>query len=218
MKKSFLAIIAIFATLFSTYAQQKLDLKLIKETVETEYSYYTDILNIYQTDDPLIRLDDLALVYYGQAFTEEYRGANDKLEEELKNHIATGDNHKAYQTAKKILSYNPVSLNALFYAWRTSEALGKQQNEVDSYVHKYLSLLNMITTYGDGKSSRTAFYIISPDDQDHILYGKLDISNILDRNLDTSTLCNIIRVEPTSNFSSRNVYINVSLFLSHTSK
>ena len=35
MKKSLLAIIAIFATLFSTYAQQKLDLKLIKETVET---------------------------------------------------------------------------------------------------------------------------------------------------------------------------------------
>ena len=111
-----------------------------------------------------------------------------------------------------------MSLNALFYAWRTGEALGKSQNETNSYVNKYLSLLNMITTYGDGKSSRSPFYIISPDDQDHILYGKLDISTVHDRTLDTSTLCNIIRVEPSDNFNGRNVYINVSLFLSHTSK
>lgn len=218
MKKSLFVLIAMFATIFSSYAQQKLDLKLIKETVENENGYYNDILNIYLTDDPLIRLDDLALVYYGQAFTAEYRGANDKNEEELKNHIAIGDNHKAYLTAKKILAYNPVSLNALFYAWRTGEALGKPQSETDSYVNKYLSLLNMITTYGDGKSSRTPFYIISPDDQDHILYGMLEISNVIDRNLDTSTLCNIIKVEPSEKFNERNVYINVSIFLSHTSK
>ncbi|MBR5892637.1 MAG: DUF4919 domain-containing protein [Bacteroidaceae bacterium] len=217
MKKYLLTLATIFTTAFTLSAQQKLDLKLIKETVETESGYYNDILNIYQTDDPLIRLDDLALVYYGQAFTAEYRGANDKNEEELKNHIATGDHHKAYQTAKKILVYNPVSLNALFYAWRSSEALGKPQSEVNSYVNKYLSLLNMITSYGDGKSSRSPFYVISPDDQEHVLYGMLEITNIIERRLDTSTLCNIIRVEPSGKFSNSNVYMNVSLFLSHTS-
>ncbi|MBR5334741.1 MAG: DUF4919 domain-containing protein [Bacteroidaceae bacterium] len=218
MKRSFLVMVAILATVFTAYAQQKLDLKLIKETVETESGYYNDILNIYQTDDPLIRLDDLALVYYGQAYTDEYRGASDSNEEELKSNIAAGDNHKAYQLAKKILSYNPVSLNALFYAWRTAGELGKPQSEVDSYVNKYLSLLNMIISYGDGKSSRNPFYVISPDDQDHILYGILDIEEVYDRKLDTSSLCNIVKVKPSGKFAQNIVYINVALFLSHTSK
>ena len=76
----------------------------------------------------------------------------------------------------------------------------------------------MITTMGDGKSSSTPFRVISPDDQDHILYGKLDIEKVVSRNLDTQTLCNIITVEPTEKFTSRRVYIDVSRYLSHTAK
>lgn len=218
MRRLLLTSIILIMAFTAIKSQQKLDLGLIKETVENESGYYNDILNIYLTDDPLIRLDDIALVYYGQVFTSNYKGASDKNENDLKNHIAMGDNHKAYSVAKKILEYNPVSLNALFYAWRTSEALGEPENEVSSYIRKYLSILNMITTYGDGKSSRTPFYVITPDDQDHILYGMFDIENIIDRTLDTETLCNIIYVEPSTKFQARRMYINVGLYLSHTSK
>ena len=170
MKRIHLTIAALFVAILSVQAQSKLDLNLIKETVENEKEYFNDILNVYLNDDPLIRIDDLALVYYGQSYLPEYRGSNDSNEEELKNHMAKGENNKAYAVAKKILAYNPVSLNALFYAWRTSVALGHSHEESSSYVTKYLNLLNMITTYGDGKNSRTPFYVISPDDQDHILY------------------------------------------------
>lgn len=218
MKRIHLTIAALFVAILSVQAQSKLDLNLIKETVENEKEYFNDILNVYLNDDPLIRIDDLALVYYGQSYLPEYRGSNDSNEEELKNHMAKGENNKAYAVAKKILAYNPVSLNALFYAWRTSVALGHSHEESSSYVTKYLSLLNMITTYGDGKNSRTPFYVISPDDQDHILYGMLDIENVKERKLDTETLCNIISVEPSKKFPARTVYINVSRFLSHTSK
>ncbi len=218
MKRIHLTIAALFVAILSIQAQSKLDLNLIKETVENEKEYFNDILNVYLNDDPLIRIDDLALVYYGQSYLPEYRGSNDSNEEELKNHMAKGENNKAYAVAKKILAYNPVSLNALFYAWRTSVALGHSHEESSSYVTKYLNLLNMITTYGDGKNSRTPFYVISPDDQDHILYGMLDIENVKERKLDTETLCNIISVEPSKKFPARTVYINVSRFLSHTSK
>ena len=185
MKRIHLTIAALFVAILSVQAQSKLDLNLIKETVENEKEYFNDILNVYLNDDPLIRIDDLALVYYGQSYLPEYRGSNDSNEEELKNHMAKGENNKAYAVAKKILAYNPVSLNALFYAWRTSVALGHSHEESSSYVTKYLNLLNMITTYGDGKNSRTPFYVISPDDQDHILYGMLDIENVKERKLDT---------------------------------
>ena len=205
------------ATLFAS-AQAQLDYKTIKDIVENEKQYYNDILNVYLNDDPYIRVDDYALVYYGQSFLPAYNGANDKNEDALKSYAAEGKLMEQYETAKKILEYNPVSLNALFYAWRASEELIKPQEETNSYLKKYLGILDMITTMGDGKSSSTPFRVISPDDQDHILYGKLDIEKVVSRNLDTQTLCNIITVEPSEKFTSRRVYIDVSRYLSHTAK
>lgn len=205
------------ATLFAS-AQAQLDYKTIKDIVENEKQYYNDILNVYLNDDPYIRVDDYALVYYGQSFLPAYNGGNDKNEEALKSYAAEGKLMEQYETAKKILEYNPVSLNALFYAWRASEELIKPQEETNSYLKKYLGIMDMITTMGDGKSSSTPFRVISPDDQDHILYGKLDIEKVVSRNLDTQTLCNIITVEPTEKFTSRRVYIDVSRYLSHTAK
>lgn len=205
------------ATLFAS-AQAQLDYKTIKDIMENEKQYYNDILNVYLNDDPYIRVDDYALVYYGQSFLPAYNGGNDKNEEALKSYAAEGKLLEQYETAKKILEYNPVSLNALFYAWRASGELIKPQEETNSYLKKYLGILDMITTMGDGKSSSTPFRVISPDDQDHILYGKLDIEKVVSRNLDTQTLCNIITVEPTEKFTSRRVYIDVSRYLSHTAK
>lgn len=216
--KKIVTLIAMLVTIMAANAQEQLDYKTIKEIVENEKEYYNDILGVYLSDDPLIRIDDYALVYYGHTFTPEYRGANDTLEDELKNYAAAGDIFKQYETAKKILEYNPVSLNALFYAWRAADELIKPDEETQSYVKKYLGILNMITTNGDGKSSRTPYRVITPDDQDHILYGVLDVNNIISRNLDTGTLCNIVTIEPTEKFQSRKVFFDVSRYLSHTAK
>lgn len=216
--KKIVTLIAMFIAIMAANAQEQLDYKTIKEIVENEKEYYNDILGVYLNDDPLIRIDDYALVYYGHTFTPEYRGANDTLEDELKNYAAAGDIFKQYETAKKILEYNPVSLNALFYAWRAADELIKPDEETQSYVKKYLGILNMITTNGDGKSSRTPYRVITPDDQDHILYGVLDVNNIISRNLDTGTLCNIVTIEPTEKFQSRKVFFDVSCYLSHTAK
>lgn len=216
--KKIVTLIAMFIAIMAANAQEQLDYKTIKEIVENEKEYYNDILGVYLSDDPFIRIDDYALVYYGHTFTPEYRGANDTLEDELKNYAAAGDIFKQYETAKKILEYNPVSLNALFYAWRAADELIKPDEETQSYVKKYLGILNMITTNGDGKSSRTPYRVITPDDQDHILYGVLDVNNIISRNLDTGTLCNIVTIEPTEKFQSRKVFFDVSRYLSHTAK
>ena len=216
--KKIVTLVAMFVAIITANAQAQLDYKTIKEIVDNEKEYYNDILGVYLSDDPLIRIDDYALVYYGHTFTPEYRGANDANEEELKNYAAAGDIFKQYETAKKILEYNPVSLNALFYAWRAADELIKPEEETQSYVKKYLGILNMITTNGDGKSSRTPYRVITPDDQDHILYGVLDVNNIISRNLDTETLCNIVTIEPTEKFQSRKVFFDVSRYLSHTAK
>ena len=216
--RKFIMLVAIFAAIMTASAQTQLDYKTIKDIVDNEKEYYNDILRVYLNDDPMIRVDDYALVYYGHSFTPDYKGANDENEEALKNHAAAGDMLKQYETAKKILEYNPVSLNALFYAWRASDELIKPEEETQSYVKKYLGLLNMITTMGDGKNSTTPYRVITPDDQDHILYGVLNVNNIVSRNLETASLCNIVTIEPTEKFQSRKVFFDVSRYLSHTAK
>ena len=87
------------ATLFAS-AQAQLDYKTIKDIVENEKQYYNDILNVYLNDDPNIRADDYALVYYGQSLLPAYNGGNDKNEEALKSYAAVGKRMEQYVTAK----------------------------------------------------------------------------------------------------------------------
>ncbi|MBQ5664098.1 MAG: DUF4919 domain-containing protein [Bacteroidaceae bacterium] len=218
MKKLLLTTIALMFMLGPAQAQDKFDYKLVKEIVDNERTYFNDILKLYLADDELLRTDDVALVYYGHSYMPEYKGGNDINEKTLKAYVAENNYTKTYETSKKILTYNPVSLNALFYAWLSSQKLAKPESEVSSYVNKYLRILEMITTMGDGKSSRSPFRVINPDDQDHVMYGILDIENVNSRNLDTRTLCNIVSVTPSSKFPARTMYFDVSRYLSHTSK
>ena len=218
MKKILLILAGIFMMFSTVQAQEKFDYRLVKEIVDNERTYYNDILKLYLADDALLRVDDVALIYYGQSYLPTYKGGNDVNEKALKNYVAENNQLKIYETATKILTYNPVSLNALFYAWLSSQQLLKSEKETKSYVHKYLTLLEMITTMGDGKSSNSPFRVINPDDQDHVMYGMLDIENVISRNLDTKTLCNIISVTPSKKFTSRLMYFDVSRYLAHTAK
>ena len=218
MKKFFLIAVSLVLMLGTAQAQDKFDYKLVKEIVDNERSYFNDILKLYLADDKLLRIDDVALVYYGHSYLPEYKGGNDVNEKALKAYVAENNAAKIYETSKKILAYNPVNLNALFYAWLSSQKLAKPEAEVSSYVNKYLKILEMITTMGDGKSARSPFRVINPDDQDHVMYGMLDIESVLSRNLDTRTLCNIVTVTPSKKFHARTMYFDVSRYLSHTAK
>ena len=218
MKKAIMTALLLCVTFLAPQAQEQFDYKLVKEIIDNERTYYNDILKLYLADDPLLRTDDVALIYYGQSYLPTYTGGNDANEKALKSFVATGNQAKMYETAKKILAYNPVSLNALFYAWLSSQSLAKPAEETGSYVKKYLRILEMITTMGDGKSSNNPFRVIVPDDQDHVMYGMLDIENVVSRNLDTKILCNIIGVTPSAKFNSRTMYFDISRYLSHTAK
>ena len=197
-------------------AQVFLDYATIEDIVKNERKYFDDIVNIYKNDDPMLRVDDIALVYYGQAFLPQYNPGADGNEKALKRFHDEGNDIEAYNTAKKILEYNPVSLNALFNLLVTSNKLGKSKEEFNSYATKYQGIINMITQYGDGKTSSTAFKVITPDDQNYVLFHELEIQNEISRDLDTETLCNIIYVEPSEKYRSRRVYFDLSLFLKHT--
>ena len=214
--KKFITTLALCLVTFITNAQVFLDYATIEDIVKNEREYFDEIVGIYKSDDPMIRLDDIALVYYGQAFLPQYNPGNDENEKALKRFHDAGNHAEAYNTAQKIMEYNPVSLNALFNLLIASKELGKSQEEFESYANKYQRILNMITEYGNGNSANSPFRVITPDDQNYVLFHELEIEKEISRELDTETLCNMIIVEPSKKFQFRRVYFDLSLFLKHT--
>lgn len=216
--KKFITTLVLCFGIFVANAQVFLDYATIDDIVKNEREYFDEIVDIYKNDDPMIRLDDIALVYYGQAFLSQYNPGNDENEKALKRFHDAGNHAAAYNTAKKIIEYNPVSLNALFNLLISSKELGKSKEEFDSYANKYQKILNMITEYGKGNTADSPFKVINPDDQNYVLFHELEIEKEISRELDTETLCNIIVVEPSTKYQYRRVYFDLSLFLKHTSK
>ena len=216
--KRILSLIALFIVCATANSQVMLDNEMIEDIVKNERTYFDEITQIYKNDDPMLRVDDIALVYYGQAFLPQYNPGKDENEKLLKKLHDEKKNVEIYNVAKNILEYNPVSLNALFSIYIASKELGKSDEECLSYLKKYQSIIDMICKYGDGKSSDTAFRIITPDDQDYIVYGKLQIDNVLSQTLDTETLCNILSIKPSDRFPAHRVYFDLSLFLQQAAR
>ena len=216
--KRYLLLIAFFVTCITANSQVILYNDMIEDIVKNERAYFDEITELYRNDDPMLRTDDIALLYYGQAFKAEYRPGKDENEKELKRLYDEKNNAGVYNVGKKILEYNPVSLNALFCLYIASKELYKSDEECISYLKKYQSIIDMICYYGDGKSSESAFRIITPDDQDYIVYGKLQIDDVISKELDTETMCNIITVVPSDKFHERCVYFDLSLFLSQAER
>ena len=216
--KRILSLIALFIVCATANSQVMLDNEMIEDIVKNERTYFDEITQIYKNNDPMLRVDDIALVYYGQAFQPQYNPGKDENEKLLKKLHDEKKNVEIYNVAKNILEYNPVSLNALFSIYIASKELGKSDEECLSYLKKYQSIIDMICKYGDGKSSDTAFRIITPDDQDYIVYGKLQIDNVLSQTLDTETLCNILSVKPSDRFPAHRVYFDLSLFLQQAAR
>ncbi|MBQ5751784.1 MAG: hypothetical protein IIV89_02940, partial [Bacteroidaceae bacterium] len=62
MKKTISALILLLACITAS-AQVVLDNATIEDIVKNERNYFNDITEIYRNDDPLLRIDDIALVY-----------------------------------------------------------------------------------------------------------------------------------------------------------
>ena len=202
----------------AAFGQLEINDTVIGYIVKHEREYFNEITDLYNSNDPMLHVDDIALVYYGQAFLPQYNPGKDENEKLLKKLHDEKKNVEVYNVAKKILDYNPVSLNALFSIYIASKELGKNDEECLAYLKKYQNIIDMICHYGDGKSSDTAFRIITPDDQDYIIYGKLQIEDVITQTLDTEMLCNIVSVRPSEKFPQQRVYFDLSLFLQQAAR
>ena len=215
MKTLFVALTLLTTTLI-TNAQTTLGLETIKDIVNNEQEYFNGILEIYKSDDPYIRTEDIALVYYGLALrngSKEDTGGGKRLKE----HYDAGNFKELHSAATAILEKNPASLTALFYAWIAAKENGHSQEESRSYVNKFNRIVTMITEYGTGRSSSSPFRVTHPDDQQYVMTA-LGIEKSFSDKFDTETLCNIHVIKPTEDFKASVIYFDLSLFLKQKTK
>lgn len=208
MRFLFVAITLLTIT-FTTRAQTIIELAAIEDIVKNEEEYFNDIIEIYKSDDPYLRTDDIALVYYGESFKTAPKESKNKL---LKKYYSENNINELYNTATEILKERPANLSALFYAWIAAKESGKSNEEILSYVNKFNRIITMITEYGNGKNSESPFLITHPDDQQFIM-AALDIPKSISSKFDTESLCYIHIIKPTEKFQSSVLYFDLSLFL-----
>ena len=223
MKFLFVAI-TLLTIVFTTKAQTRIGLETIEDIVKNEQEYFNDIVEIYKSDDPYLRTDDIALVYYGEAFKPVSKDSKNNL---LKKYYSENNIKELYNTATEILKNRPASLSALFYAWVSAKESGKSEEEALSYVmfsnspqhvsalsyvNKFNKIVTMIIESGSGKNSESPFCITHPDDQQFIM-AALDISNSISSKFDTESLCYIHIIKPTEKFQSSVLYFDLTLFL-----
>ena len=208
MKILFVAI-TLQTIVFTAKAQARIGLETIEDIVKNEQEYFNDIVEIYKSDDPYLRTDDIALVYYGEAFKPVSKDSKNNL---LKKYYSENNIKELYNTATEILKDRPASLSALFYAWVAAKESGKSEEEALSYVNKFNRIVTMIIESGSGKNSESPFRITHPDDQQFIM-AALNIPNSISSKFDTESLCYIHIIKPTEKFKSSVLYFDLTLFL-----
>ena len=78
--KKILTILFLFTISFVANAQSILDISTIEDIVKNETEYFNDIVEMYRNDDPYLDFNDIAMVYYGQAFLPGFNPAADENE------------------------------------------------------------------------------------------------------------------------------------------
>lgn len=127
----------------------EVDYAQLDDFVKNHPDDYNMLVSRFCVADTTLDLDDIAVIYYGSTCLPQYApyGRDDKnLNEALKME----DNHVGVLAeCEKMLESNAVSLKALYYAFATSDYLGKVEN-AEKYYFRLLSLLTAIHNSGDG--------------------------------------------------------------------
>jgi hypothetical protein len=124
---------------------------------------YDTLLEKVKKQDPAVNFKDLRFAY---TETKQYSpyGGDREARKAMFAAFNAEENEKAFSLSEKILAANYLDINAHFIAYAANRRLGRSDK---SDYHKYVfeNLLKSITDSGDGKTTDTAFFVISTDEE-----------------------------------------------------
>lgn len=213
-----LLLVGIFSLQYYCSAQELLniDYSSIKEYVTNNNSDFQNLMQRFEANDSLLTRQDYAMIYYGYSFTPDYKGSADDFRPdciEFMEFIKTEKYEDAYNTGKKALKGNPVSLKLLSYMYGLAAKLNKDIEEIKIYANRYAALLTMIAYTGDGKTEDTAFKVICINDEYQLLTILFGMENMKGQSLVNK--CDLIEFEKCQNYEGNQMYFDISRSLDH---
>jgi len=171
MRKILIFQILAFFTLNSYGQINPVDLNEIKSVSKTVT--YKILLDRFLTNDTTLSLDDYRIIYYGQAFQDNYKPyeSHDSIRAlnfYLNNSKDTVDFKKVLNYTKQILNDFPFNIEQIYVTGVAYDKLGKKELS-EIWFYKYEKLILAIMSSGDGKSEKSAFIVTKVADEYSLL-------------------------------------------------
>ena len=171
MKKILMIQILCIVTQFSFGQIKPVDFNQIKGLAKT--TTYNDLLNRFKANDTTLSLDNYLVIYYGQAFRDDYKpnARHDSvmvLNKYLNKGIDSIDFRKVIKYTKMILNEFPFNIDQIYFTGVAYKKLGIKDSS-NIWFYKYDKLIRSIMATGDGKTEKSAFIVTKVSDEYSII-------------------------------------------------
>ena len=180
MKKFLTTIIALIFLFSGLYAQKNdhttPDMQKIRKEVRDMNSpyYYPQLVKKYESTDTTMTVNDYRYLYYGYAFQEDYNPYRTSAYSSELNKLYTKQKHTPAE-CDSIIKYAQLSLadfpfdlrqmNLLIYAYKEKQKFAW----ASLWEYRFNHIINAILSSGDGKTQKTAWYVIHPTHEYNII-------------------------------------------------
>jgi len=163
--------ILVLITLASFGQIKPIDLNEIKSIANTDT--YNKLFDRFLTNDTTLSLDDYVIIYYGQAFIDNYKpNARHDSVRALNMYLNTSresvDFQKVLNLTKQILNDFPFNIEQIYITGIAYDKIGEHDLS-KLWFYKYDKLIRTIMSSGDGKSEKTAMIVSKVTDEYSIL-------------------------------------------------
>ncbi|MBC8601150.1 DUF4919 domain-containing protein [Parabacteroides acidifaciens] len=182
MARILMGVILFFITnTFTAFAQNEfmqIDYAEMERFVKDERIEYDLLLTRFEQGDPTLSKEEVAQIYYGFPFTDEYNSF--ALYMNIDKAYSKNDFATALPLIKQELKRNPLSLSLLIKAMTCSIALKDPdlQSFLENTSLRYQQIIQAILATGNGASTETAYKVICVSDEYEIIFKPLQAKSI----------------------------------------
>lgn len=181
MKHLILTVAAIFAALTVSAASVAVDFDSIRASATSRPEMRRQLVERFAAGDTLLTPEDMALVYYGQAFTPGY--VRTEKYADVDSAYLGCDMPLTLTLVDEVLRVNPVALSQLFRGFVASKASKQPRisSRAGSFENRIMNICDLIYASGTGVDTNDPFRVLTMADAEAFLRNYIRVDSIMDR-------------------------------------
>lgn len=209
MKNMFYYLVCILCYSACNYvsASTVVDYKEIENYVKDNRSGYDALMNRYLSADTTLTKEEIAEIYYGYSFTEDYSPYSRNMDAERAYNEE--DFEEALEKSKERLKSNPVSLSSLLISFECAKFLNQDTVASNAKI-RFNQVIDMIFDSGDG-SEKYPFKVICVSDEYVILRTCCKLEKLVSQIFIKESMCDKMQVILEGNDTPVSMYFDIRL-------